>query len=72
MFFFVPYGIANSNNLATWDHNHHSQKDRRLIDTGCNKGLGCFKDNPAIVARAVVYLQSEGNYATGTENVPCL
>jgi hypothetical protein len=70
MLFWVPFGAPNRGLLATWDHNHATRQSRRLICTGCNKGLGAFRDNPAIVSRALVYLQSEGNYATGNSILP--
>jgi len=65
MYFFVPHGESNWDRLAVIDHNHHSKRIRRLISSGCNKGLGALKDDPMVVSRALVYLQSEGNYASG-------
>jgi len=65
LFFWVPYGEANLNKLAVWDHNHDTHKDRKMICSGCNKGIGLLKDNPRILSRALVYLQAEGNYPSG-------
>ena len=38
------------------DHNHDSGEVRGLLCPPCNKGLGHFKDNPAILTQAIEYL----------------
>jgi len=63
MIFWAPSGEGMGDKLAVVDHNHHNHQIRRLLSAGCNKGLGSLKDDPKVVARALVYLQSEGNYA---------
>lgn len=40
------------------DHCHQSNQIRGLLCEGCNLGLGHFKDNPEILARAIAYLSA--------------
>lgn len=42
------------------DHCHESNNVRGLLCTACNKGLGCFKDNPEALAEAIRYLAKHG------------
>lgn len=39
------------------DHCHGSGKVRGLLCTACNYGVGAFKDDPALLRRAIVYLE---------------
>jgi hypothetical protein len=39
------------------DHNHETGLVRELLCSGCNHGLGRFKDDPTIVANALHYLE---------------
>lgn len=39
------------------DHCHKSGKVRALLCGPCNKGLGCFRDNPQTVRAAANYLE---------------
>lgn len=41
------------------DHCHSTGKFRGLLCTGCNTGLGCFKDNPSALKTAAVYLNRD-------------
>lgn len=42
------------------DHNHTTQRVRRLLCLGCNTGLGSFKNDPALCRRAGDYLETDG------------
>lgn len=42
------------------DHCHASGKFRGMLCKGCNTALGKFKDSPALLARAIVYLLAGG------------
>lgn len=39
------------------DHNHTNNKVRGLLCHNCNVGLGSFRDNPALLFRAIEYLK---------------
>lgn len=38
------------------DHCHQTGKFRGVLCSQCNKGLGHFRDNPEVLARAIAYL----------------
>lgn len=42
------------------DHNHTTGKVRGLLCSSCNGALGLFKDNPEVVAAALLYLKDYG------------
>lgn len=39
------------------DHDHETNKFRGLLCKTCNIGLGYFKDNPALLEAAAMYLR---------------
>jgi hypothetical protein len=48
------------------DHNHKTGKVRGLLCTGCNTSLGKFKDNPALLRKAIQYLEKSEEYNVQT------
>jgi hypothetical protein len=53
-------GLPESSNLhgvLYIDHSHETHKVRGLLCLECNNGLGKFRDNPALLARAIEYLK---------------
>jgi hypothetical protein len=42
------------------DHCHNTNKIRGLLCDACNRGLGYFKDNPALLQTAIAYLENSG------------
>ena len=49
-----------STHTDTWilDHCHKTDRFRGYICDRCNRGLGCFQDNPEIVKKAIGYLST--------------
>jgi hypothetical protein len=47
------------------DHNHNTGEFRGVLCKQCNRALGMFKDNPAILRNAVEYLEAFGSYGNG-------
>lgn len=42
------------------DHSHTTGKIRGLLCSGCNSGLGYFKDSPSLMRLAIAYLKEDG------------
>jgi hypothetical protein len=49
-----------SNRRLHVDHNHITGKIRGLLCHKCNIALGMFRDNPRVIAQALVYLEDDG------------
>ena len=54
--------ICSKNQVAklSVDHNHVNGSVRGLLCVSCNVGLGMFKDNQEIMAKAIDYLKKSG------------
>ena len=48
--------ICGTTDRLCVDHSHQSGRVRGLLCQPCNKGLGFFRDNPALLARASEYV----------------
>ncbi len=42
------------------DHDHKTGKLRKLLCSRCNTGLGMFRDDPRLIAQALIYLAEHG------------
>ncbi len=48
------------------DHDHVTGKIRNLLCFDCNTGLGCFRENIAMMKSAIKYLESDGAEIEGS------
>lgn len=48
--------ICGATDRLCIDHSHQSGRVRGRLCASCNKGLGCFKDNPVLLLRASDYI----------------
>ena len=52
--------LTNGRNLRgsrCIDHDHNTDEVRGVLCSGCNKGLGMFKDSKLIMSKAIKYLK---------------
>ena len=52
-----PNGVRATSRLHT-DHDHLTGKVRSLLCNNCNRGLGCFADDPSRLRAAAEYIES--------------
>jgi hypothetical protein len=52
----ICYEPCNSGYDLAQDHNHTTQKNRGLLCGNCNRGIGNLRESPAILHRAIEYL----------------
>lgn len=50
---------SDSHSVLFVDHCHVNHIVRSLLCTNCNSALGCFKDNPILIQKAIDYLNIE-------------
>jgi hypothetical protein len=50
-------GKNNHNEKLAVDHDHKTGKVRKLLCHNCNRALGLFKDNPALMRKAASYVE---------------
>ena len=48
-------GVERTKSLAV-DHCHNTKINRGLLCQKCNRGIGCFNDNPKLLHNAFTYL----------------
>jgi hypothetical protein len=53
--------ICDGTNRLVVDHCHASVAFRGILCNSCNVGLGFFKDNPALLSRAIDYLMQNAS-----------
>lgn len=54
--------VCGSTDNLHIDHNHETGVFRGVLCSGCNRGLGYFKDNSELLLKAAEYLKERGSY----------
>lgn len=51
--------VGKAGNAGVWvlDHNHSTRSFRGYLCHGCNRGIGSFQDDVAMLERAIAYLK---------------
>ena len=52
--------IPNSAKCACVDHDHKVKKIRGLLCHTCNSGIGCLRDDPVLMEKAVLWIKNSG------------
>lgn len=63
----LPRG--RDNDAACVDHNHETNEVRGLLCRACNNGIGCLKDDPAVLEAAARYLREKGHYSSNSSEL---
>jgi hypothetical protein len=64
----IQFDNARKSTKPHVDHNHETRLVRGLLCLGCNVGLGYFKDNIAVLQKAIEYLKKSESNNTATIN----
>lgn len=59
--------ICRKNPAKDVDHDHVSGKVRALLCNPCNKGLGCFRENPSFLREAARYVEAHAPQSAQSE-----
>lgn len=62
---FLCGGYSSDGKRLHVDHCHETGKVRGLLCNHCNRGVGCFRDQPDLMRMAADYLQSPPGVAAG-------
>lgn len=54
---------SNPNKALAFDHCHSTGELRGLLCDSCNTGVGCFRDDVALLQKAIDYLKAEPKVA---------
>ena len=54
----ICFEPEKENQVLSVDHDHKTNKVRGLLCGNCNRGIGNLKDSPAVLYRAIEYLNS--------------
>ena len=57
--------ICGSTKYLAIDHDHAEEFVRGLLCRLCNQGLGLFRDNPELIAKASEYLRKKSDVTIG-------
>lgn len=52
-----PFEVGSTGKHPVVDHCHNSGRIRQLLHSNCNAGIGFLKDDPALLRKALSYLE---------------